>query len=73
MTQTVYFEVYVKVRPFEGFRTRHLYIEHATDGCILHPWNTIVRQEIVMPLYRNHDSLCINHQYAYQRADGIVP
>ena len=73
MTKAVYFKVYVKIRPFDSLRTGHLYVEYATDGCILHPWDTVIGQEIVMSLYGKHDSLSINHQYAYQCVGGIVP
>ncbi len=73
MTQTVYLKIYVKVWPFNSLRARHLYVEYAADRSILHPRNAVIGQEVVMSLYGKHDTLSINHQYAYQRVDGIVP
>jgi hypothetical protein len=42
MAETVDFKVYIKVWPLNGFRTGHLDIEYAADGCILHPGNAVV-------------------------------
>ena len=72
MAEAVDFEVYVEIGPFNGFRTTHLHVKHAADGSVLHPRDTIVRQEIVMSQHREHDSLRINHQYACRYAVGIV-
>ena len=65
MAETVDFKINIKVWPFYCIWTRHLDIQHTTNWCILHPRNTIIRKEIIASLYGNHNSLCINHQYAY--------
>ena len=51
MAQAVYLEVYVKVGPLDGFWARHLHVQHAADGGILHPRDAVVRQEIIVALH----------------------
>lgn len=42
MTKAVYFEIHVKIGPFYGFWTTHLYVQHATDGSVLHPRYAVI-------------------------------
>lgn len=42
MTKTVNFQIYVKVWPFDGFRSTHLNVEYAFNGGIAHPWHTVI-------------------------------
>ena len=48
MLEAFDFEVHVEVWPLDGFGARHLHVQHAADGRILHPRDAVVRQEVVV-------------------------
>ena len=66
MLQTVDFQINIKIRPFDGFASAHTDIQDTPYGSILHPWNAVVGQEIIVTKDTDHDALGINHQHVYQ-------
>ena len=72
MLEALDFEVYVEVGPLDGLGAGHLDVQDTADGRVLHPWDAVVRQEIVVTQHGEHDALRVNHQYACRCAGGIV-
>ena len=72
VSETIEFEIDIEVRPLNGVRARHLHVQHAADGSILHPRDAVVRQEIVVAHDGEHDALGVNHQYACRCAGGTA-
>ena len=61
MLQTLHLKIHIKSRPLDGILATHADIENIADGSITHPWDTIVREEIVVTAHAEHDTIGVNH------------